>query len=427
MFPPEIKYYIFSYLSYSLVSKLSIYFPQHTLLNSNVFVLCTKYYTDRFFNAYSNRCTLSEEDADFIFRYYIVRCQFFRFPVLIWTLENDANIHYNNDMAVGYAARCGYLKIIKKLIDYGADVRADDDYAFRTAAENNCLNVVKYLKDTFDVNIEADDNSAIKEASFNGHAEMVLYLIENGANVNAERGMALINAANSNHLDVVKLLIKHGASVKEDDSEALKIASRCGNFEVVKFLFELDPTIDDSDKEEACEQAAWNGHINIVKFFIENKVKIDKYQIKYAAESGYLDVVEYLIRPEIGCSKNDALLGACQGGHLPIVKMLLNNGADVHYGEDEAIIEASDKGNVDVVRYLIKKGANFHVNCEQPLYNATIEGHLNVVKCLVEAGANFRADNNAAMYYALKNNRSDILEYLKQAEKEYPELKMPYY
>ena len=72
--------------------------------------------------------------------------------------------------------------------------------------------------------IHACDDLALRWAAMNGHLELVKYLVEQGANVNIEGDSVLYNAAQNGHLDVVKYLVENGANVHADGDEALRWA-----------------------------------------------------------------------------------------------------------------------------------------------------------------------------------------------------------
>ena len=57
---------------------------------------------------------------------------------------------------------------------------------------------------------------------------------------------------------------------------------------------------------------------------------------------------------------NEKLVWASSNGHLEIVRLLLEHGADVHARDDEVLIWASRNGHLEVVRLLLNKGADIH-------------------------------------------------------------------
>lgn len=73
------------------------------------------------------------------------------------------------------ACKTGDLPSVKKLVENGADIHSDNDFALRNASENGQLEVVRYLVEN-DADIHAKDDLALRNASENGHIEVVRYL-----------------------------------------------------------------------------------------------------------------------------------------------------------------------------------------------------------------------------------------------------------
>jgi ankyrin repeat protein len=60
-------------------------------------------------------------------------------------VENGADIHTDNDLALRWSAEYGYLDVVQFLVENGADIHADNDYALQWAARNGHLDVVRFL------------------------------------------------------------------------------------------------------------------------------------------------------------------------------------------------------------------------------------------------------------------------------------------
>jgi hypothetical protein len=87
--------------------------------------------------------------------------------------------------------------------------------------------------------VHADNDGALRWASYNGHLPVVQLLVKHGADVHAGNDEALRMASYYGHLPVVQLLVKHGADVHAGNDEALLWASGNGHLPVVQFLKSL--------------------------------------------------------------------------------------------------------------------------------------------------------------------------------------------
>ena len=77
-------------------------------------------------------------------------------PVIKQLVRSGASIGEGDVCLLRWAVRYHDLEIVKYLISIGANVRSDDDHAFRVAASNGHTAVVDYLKKE----IEKLENSA---------------------------------------------------------------------------------------------------------------------------------------------------------------------------------------------------------------------------------------------------------------------------
>jgi len=153
---------------------------------------------------------------------------------------------YDQHYALGSASYYGHLEVVKLLIDYGANIKIDNNRAVRYASMMGHYDVVKLLIEN-DADIYAKDNAAVKYASQNGHYETVKLLIDSGADIHAENNYAVRYASENGHYETVKLLIDSGADIHEDDNAPVILASKRDHFDVVKLLISHgapDPKID---------------------------------------------------------------------------------------------------------------------------------------------------------------------------------------
>lgn len=154
------------------------------------------------------------------------------------------------------ASKNGNVKIVKLLIDFGADIN----------------------------NRDTDGGTALIHAASNGNIEVEKVLLEAGADINAEDfnfGNALTAALVKGYINDVKLLISQGANVNYLNNlgqTPLMMASYFGYAEIVKTLIE-----NGADINIACRDKGWTplmyaieqSHYEVVKILVENGAKQD--------------------------------------------------------------------------------------------------------------------------------------------------------
>ena len=116
-----------------------------------------------------------------------------------------------------------------------------------------------------------NDNYAIREASRNGHTEVVkLLLADPKVDPSASNNDAIRWASQNGHTEVVKLLLTdHRVDPATWNNEPIRYASQNGHAEVVKLLL-ADPRVDPSaENNYAIKLATRNGHSEVVKLLLE--------------------------------------------------------------------------------------------------------------------------------------------------------------
>jgi ankyrin repeat protein len=126
-----------------------------------------------------------------------------------------------------------------------------------------------------------------------------------------------------------------------------------------------------------------------------------------------------------------ALYAAAMYGHLPIVKHLVRQGADVNKARDDdstpLITASGKKDGLNIIKFLIKNGADIDKGEKYgftPLHTATIFGLLDNVKTLVEYGANIdktAKNSKTPLQFALDNNKLEVAKFfIEKGAKIYP-------
>ncbi len=127
--------------------------------------------------------------------------------------------------------------------------------------------------------------------------------------------------------------------------------------------------------------------------------------------------------------RQDAFVYAAMNGNLRKVKESYAEGVDINATAgfegctvSPALIEAAGGGHLEVVKFLLDKGADINVRSwnsnETPIMSATWSGHAKVIKVFIEKGADVNAVDSkgrTALTIATDKKHSEIIEMLKQA------------
>lgn len=168
------------------------------------------------------------------------------------------------------AARLGRVSQLSTLLDRGIDpdtVDAFNNSLLIIAARENHPAVVELLVTRgarISYRNEAGD-SAIMLAALRGNHDIVLRLLNAGAEVDHEGWTPLMYAAFEGHAEVVDLLIRAGSNVNAEapnGGTALMFAARNGHIEVVRRLLQTDADLT-RESDRGYTAASWaeeNGH-----------------------------------------------------------------------------------------------------------------------------------------------------------------------
>jgi ankyrin repeat protein len=116
---------------------------------------------------------------------------------------------------------------------------------------------------------------------------------------------------------------------------------------------------------------------------------------------------------DFGCGP--PILEAAANGHTDIIRLLLENGANINqeekYGQN-ALILASENGQKATVRMLIEAGACVNEGGMTPIQVASKQGHKGIVEMLIQAGAKVNSGYQLALHCALEEGHEDVVRTL---------------
>jgi len=188
--------------------------------------------------------------------------------------------------------------------------------------------------------------------------------------------------------------------------------------------------------------AAYNGNSGVVRLLcqeygvdvnystsetLEDEPKKGITALEWAARKGHAEVVKVLLdnKADVNVSRTDGVTPlwiAAQEGHLEVVKLLLHNKADVnanrHTDGVTPLLMPAQEGHTDVVKLLLDNKAD--VNASQhngvtPLYTAACAGHTDVVKLLLDNKADVNASKRCGatpLYIAACKGHIEVVKLL---------------
>ena len=148
----------------------------------------------------------------------------------------------------GDRSRDGHLRVVKHLVENGADVNMQDHHGFtplHLSVRGGHLDIAAYLieEGEADVNLPAKSGyTPLASAAENGNLDIVDYLIDHGADLNSSSvsgSTVVLNAVKNGHIDVVRCLGERGADIHKADlvgRTPLYYASKLRDPEIIDYL-----------------------------------------------------------------------------------------------------------------------------------------------------------------------------------------------
>ncbi len=147
--------------------------------------------------------------------------------------------------------------------------------------------------------------------------------------------------------------------------------------------YERISTLKNDYWDDGLRGACRGGHMDIVKLMIEKGATDWNNGLYYACREGHVNIIKLMI--ERGATDwNHGLRGACRGRHMDLVQLMIEKGAtDWNWG----LCGACEGGHMDIVKLMIEKGAT---DWNWGLRDACRGGHADIAKLMIEKGATGR-------------------------------------
>lgn len=319
-------------------------------------------------------------------------------PVLHQIAVHTKVIEVGGGTVLTWAAVEGHLGLLNSLLDHGSDIEVTNNLGWTPlmlAAHKGQVAVIQLLLDR-GANMMAQGPPGSGEtvlhcAVLGGQAETARVLLKMGVGVDAKSGSGdtpLHSAVTHSHGDLVRLLLENGANIDDQNNSmetplllAVRGSDRSGRGLYNWAIQSEEHGADDPEKvlEEALRKVSEISNEAILRILVDKGANVhlmDRYDncpLHYAAENGYTEMVKILLENGADITASDsrgctALLRAAEGsyrhryrgndGHIAVIRLLLQNGADIYVedGESKTIRQWGSSGNVLLCDFLEEMG-----------------------------------------------------------------------
>jgi ankyrin repeat protein len=277
------------------------------------------------------------------------------------------------------ASLSGNVALLQLLVEKGFDPCEQSLKGYTPlceAASNGHYEAVLFLANIMDskgVSLQHSSDfeglhPAMYHAVIGGHTAMVEFLLDRGFEVDAldENQKSLLHrAVEAGHKDIVELLLNRGADIHHRPKGLYGVAHRAckaGNFDILDLLIKrnADVNLETSQKKHTpLFLAACKGHFRVVKLLVENKANIHaqtalgSFASAGAAYNNHIEIVRYLFDKEF---ENREL-------NQPYIDMQLGNSKRTAPVNKPVTIILTSQGRLcadsrDLVEYLLDNNAN---------------------------------------------------------------------
>lgn len=227
----------------------------------------------------------------------------------------------------------------------------------------------------------------------NSHLKILHYLSK--LNVVPKDPSSVITTVKYDDIETVKYMLTN-FSLNEKSIKTLFIY--CCNIDIIDYLFVnyISKISTSNEVSLNCQATLTNALLSNINY--NDNTKIIKYLYKVGADINYYKCIE----------------NACEFGYFKIIKFLYKNNVKI---TNNCIIKLLsfnyEEKIVKIFKYFVKQKINLCFSNNILVIKASGKGYIRVVKYLILIGADCTDQNNLAIKKALKENKKDMVAYLK--------------
>ena len=272
------------------------------------------------------------------------------------------------------AAKGGHLHIFAWMSQNNVEFKIKPEMA-KKAARKGHLNILEWLwKQNQQKMVDLLDVICEKAAK-GGHLDILLWAKNNGFQFSSNN---FVQAVCGGHMHIIQYLCNCGVALWTD--EVLELAAEKGHLEVLKWA--VENAVDNFSR--VCIGAARGGHLHILKWARKNHFpwKEDWLHFYPPQNKGYLDALKWAV--DIGNKLKKLVTCERGAGDLEVLKFLRQNNCEW----DTFLMDAVDKGNLEALKWALANGCPWN-NFTDKNYDKTIwktagrNGNMEIIKLLI--------------------------------------------
>lgn len=226
------------------------------------------------------------------------------------------------------------------------------------------------------IRVDGHAEKLLQFAATCGHIHVLQYLIDS---YDLQLSSSLYRYATAeDHVDVLRYLHEHGVSI---DDVSFSVASSHGRADALEYLFQIsNPNYLHQYLVVSC--AAAGGHTHVLEVLERHMgpiVLMSPYLFDRAADNGHLHFIAYLRKRGLPWTAM-ACLKAAQSGHIDIVRFALED--DAPHLPSSLIFAAFSNGHLELIKLLHEK--NFSILTAENMALAARQGRDDIVKFMYE-------------------------------------------
>ena len=337
---------------------------------------------------------------------------------------------------VAYAASRGLSNTLDCLIQHGFSLKTDSQgnnplFCALSQGSTNCITMLIKHGATLQGAAENAANILLRSVISN-NLQSVKMLLDAGAywdSRDEKHATALCLAASKNYVDIMKLLVEHGANIEaKDDSNdtAFIYATKHKSYDAMKYLVNEEKCNVQANNNAAFDYAFQTGDIDSINIICGGEFNSGSITliVKKAVETENLELIKLVI--SIGGDVNErkendnkeiesAMDTAVKKGNMKIIKLLLENGAEIIYN-GSALYQYVEQRFLHKMRKFIKLGFSATRKQEFSVFPKVVSnGYIEILSDLIQKGVDINEVESrykSLLLTAINNHDNNTLDIL---------------